>query len=290
MPARKVLNNNVVIVIDDHGREQVLMGRGIGFGLKPDDELDMARVEKTFILEDDADRAYIEQLMADAPYEVIEGVSDAMAAAEASLGRELPKHVAIAVIDHVSFLVRRLRENIRIPAAPMPEMAVLYPDEYAAAQRMAAAIAARLGRELPEEESIFLTMHLLNASRDERNGSADLLLRRVQRALAIVEERYAIAVDPASPAYARFVLHLKFLLYRLATDTMLDGPDNSFYEFARKAHPRAHTVAQQFKDEVIAASGISLTNEEMLYLTMHIERLASQFSPPRTSESEQNVQ
>lgn len=47
----KVLNNNVVIQIDASGRERVLIGRGIGFQLKPTDSVDPARIEKTFILD-----------------------------------------------------------------------------------------------------------------------------------------------------------------------------------------------------------------------------------------------
>ena len=49
--AHKVLNNNVVISVDDNGRERVLMGRGLGFQLKPFDVLDAAKVEKTFVLD-----------------------------------------------------------------------------------------------------------------------------------------------------------------------------------------------------------------------------------------------
>lgn len=35
VPVHKVINNNVVISIDESGRERVLMGRGLGFQLKP---------------------------------------------------------------------------------------------------------------------------------------------------------------------------------------------------------------------------------------------------------------
>lgn len=45
----KVLNNNVAISIDETGRERVLMGRGLGFGLTTADKVDPAKVEKTFI-------------------------------------------------------------------------------------------------------------------------------------------------------------------------------------------------------------------------------------------------
>ncbi len=68
VPVHKVLNNNVVIAIDESGRERVLMGRGLAFGLKPDDVLDPAKVEKTFILDNGADGERERRLLTDVPY------------------------------------------------------------------------------------------------------------------------------------------------------------------------------------------------------------------------------
>lgn len=69
-PAHKVLNNNVVITIDETGRERVLMGRGLGFGLKPEDAIDPAKVEKTFTL-DSGDGGENElRLLSEVPYPV----------------------------------------------------------------------------------------------------------------------------------------------------------------------------------------------------------------------------
>lgn len=45
VPVHKVLNNNVAVALDESGRERVLMGRGLAFGLKPDDIIDPAKVE-----------------------------------------------------------------------------------------------------------------------------------------------------------------------------------------------------------------------------------------------------
>ena len=182
----KVLNNNVVIQIDESGRERVLMGRGIGFGLKPTDAIDPARVEKTFIL-DAGDGAENElRLLAEVPYPVLEAVSRAVDGAERTLGRALGRGFTIAVIDHIQFVLERLDQGVRIPAASMPELRVLHPQEFAAAAEMAASIATALERPLPPEESVFLTMHLLNATRDEPNGTAALLFRRVQHVVITV--------------------------------------------------------------------------------------------------------
>lgn len=275
----KVLNNNVVISVDESGRERVLMGRGLGFGLKPADRIDPARVEKTFILDHGADGEREQQVLTDVPYPIIEAVSGAIDAAERTLGRQLGRHVMIAVIDHIQFVLERLDQGLRIPTTSMPELRVLHPQEFAAAEQMAASIATSLDRELPPEEAVFLTMHLLNATRDEPNGTAALLFRRVQHVVEVVERGLGVRLDVDSPDYARFILHIQFLLQRLVNRTMLASGDTSFFEFAKHSYPAAYEIAQEVKAYVDAATSVALTDEEMLYVIVHVERLKSLIDP-----------
>jgi beta-glucoside operon transcriptional antiterminator len=276
----KVLNNNVVIAIDESGRERVLMGRGLGFGLRPDDEIDPDKVEKTFILDPGAQGERERRLLVDVPYPVIEAVTRAVDEAERMLGRHLGRHLTIAVIDHVHYVLERLDQGLRIPTTSMPELRVLYPHEFAAAERMAGALTASLDRELPPEEAVFLTMHLLNATRDEPNGTAALLLRRLQHVVDVIEQELGVRLDAESPDYARFILHVQFLLQRLVNRTMLASNDSSFFEFAKHSYPQSHAIAEQVKAYVLAATGSALTDEEVLYLIVHVERLRSQIALP----------
>ncbi len=272
----KVLNNNVVITLDEHGRERVLMGRGLGFQLKPNDALDPAKVEKTFVIDagDAGDRE--RQMLTDVPYPVIEAVTRAVDEAERRLGHHLDRHFTMAVIDHIQFVLERLDNGIRIPATNMPELRVLHPHEFAAAQRMAAAISEALDRELPAEEAVFLTMHLLNTTRDEPNGTAALLFRRLQHVVLTVENGLGVKLDIESADYARFILHIQFLLQRLVSKTMLRSSDSSFFEFAKHSYPRSYEIAREVKAYVRAATESELTDEELLYVIVHVERLANQ--------------
>ncbi len=285
VPVHKVLNNNVVIAVDESGRERVLMGRGLAFGLKPSDTIDPAKVEKTFILDAGADGERERQLLTDVPYPVIEAVSRAVDQAERSLGRQLGRRLTIGVIDHIQYVLERLDQGLRIPTTSMPELRVLHPHEFDTAQQMAASIATALDRELPPEESVFLTMHLLNATRDEPNGTAALLFRRVQHVVETVEHGLGVRLDTASPDYARFILHIQFLLQRLVSRTMLSSGDTSFFEFAKHSYPRSYAIAVDVKAYVLAATQSELTDEELLYLIVHVERLASQVSPGTPSET-----
>jgi beta-glucoside operon transcriptional antiterminator len=275
----KVLNNNVVISIDESGQERVLMGRGLGFGLKADDMVDPAKVEKTFILAAGADGEHERRLLTDAPYAVVEAVTRAVDDAERTLARHLGRRLTIAVIDHVQYVIERLDQGLRIPTTTMPALRVLHPEEYAAAEGMASSIAASLGRELPPEESVFLTMHLLNATRDEPNGTASLLFRRVQHVVQVVEHGLGITLDEDGPDYARFILHVQFLLQRLVNRTMLSSGDTSFFEFAKHSYPASFAIATEVKAYVAAATGSELTDEELLYVIVHVERLKAQVTP-----------
>jgi beta-glucoside operon transcriptional antiterminator len=283
----KVLNNNVVISLDDQGRERVLMGRGLGFQLKPTDTLDPAKVEKTFVLEDGEDGERERRMLTDTPYPVVEAVTRAVDQAERSLGHHLGRRLTMAVIDHIQFVLERLEKGIRIPTASMPELRVLHPAEFTAAKAMAESISGALGAPLPDEEAVFLTMHLLNATRDEPNGTAALLFRRVQHVVLTVENGLGVKLDVESPDYARFVLHIQFLLQRLVSRTMLRSADSSFFEFAKHSYPRSFAIAQEVKAYVRAATESELTDEELLYVIVHVERLATQVGaqPAATTES-----
>jgi len=271
----KAVNKNVVIAIEPSGRERVLMGRGIGFQLKPESGVDPAKIEKTFILDEGTDGDHARRLLTDVPYSVIEAVTAAVDDAERMLGRDLGRRISLAVIDHVHYLLERLQQGLRIPSTSMPELRVLFPQEFAAATHMTASISSRLGTDLPDEEAVFLTMHLLNATRDEPNGTAALLFRRVQHVVSTVESGLGVELDTTSIDYARFILHVQFLLQRLVARTMLRGNDTSFFEFAKHSYPRSFAIAQDVKAYVLAATGSELTDEELLYVVVHVERLAS---------------
>lgn len=269
----KVLNNNVVITVDASGAERVLMGRGLGFGLRAGDTVDPTKVEKTFVLAGAGEDDRVLQLLTDVPYRVIEAVNTAVEEAERTLGRALGRRFTVAVVDHVQFVLERLDAGVRLPTS-MPELRVLHPQEFAVASAMAATISDALGVRLPDEEAVFLTMHVLNATRDEPDTDAALLFRRVHHVVATVEDALGVSLDPDSAVYARFVLHVQFLLQRLADGRTPTGPDPSFLAFVQRSYPRSAAVAQRVRAEVLASTGAALADEELLYLTVHVERLA----------------
>ena len=60
----KMLNNNVVIVKDDDGLEKVVMGKGLGFQVKPGQPVDTSKIEKIFTLDQRATSPFVQEIMA----------------------------------------------------------------------------------------------------------------------------------------------------------------------------------------------------------------------------------
>jgi beta-glucoside operon transcriptional antiterminator len=72
-------------------------------------------------------------------------------------------------------------------------------------------------------------------------------------------------------------------MQRLVAKTMLRGSDTSFFEFAKRSYPRSYTIAETVKEYVSAATGSDLTDEELLYVIVHVERLANNLRDGATS-------
>ena len=51
MKVHKILNNNVIVTLDDKGKELILTGRGIGFKKREGDLIDTNLIEKQFSLD-----------------------------------------------------------------------------------------------------------------------------------------------------------------------------------------------------------------------------------------------
>ena len=51
MRIKKVINNNILCVIDEKGNEMIVTGKGLGFGRKVAQFVDPAQVEKVYRME-----------------------------------------------------------------------------------------------------------------------------------------------------------------------------------------------------------------------------------------------
>lgn len=130
MQIAKVLNNNVVVVLDEHRREQVVMGRGLAFQKRPGDVLDDSKIEKVFALQSDELVGRLGELLSQIPLEVMTTCDRIIDLARGRLGK-LQESLYITLTDHCHFAIERQKKGIALRNVLLWEIKRLYPKEFA---------------------------------------------------------------------------------------------------------------------------------------------------------------
>ncbi|MGV1004506.1 MAG: PRD domain-containing protein [Candidatus Nanopelagicales bacterium] len=270
----RVINNNVISAREE-GREVILTGRGLGFGMQPGSTYDPARVERRFVLADEPAAAGFKNVISELPYEVLvlsNRIADHLAEA---FGLELGAPAQLALADHIQYAVARLAAGERLANSMTWELKATYPAEFQAALQVMAMIRDATGVSMPIDEAGFITMHLVNARRDGPTAQVDGPAPITAAVVALVERRMGLKLDVGSVAYARFLTHLKFSLQRIESGQLLSGPDSGLYPVVRERAPQAHACALEIGALVAQRYQVALPDEELLYLMLHINRLAA---------------
>ncbi|WP_312829267.1 BglG family transcription antiterminator LicT, partial [Pantoea anthophila] len=216
MKIAKVLNNNVVVVQDEQGREQVVMGRGLAFQKRVGDSLDTAQIEKVFALQSDLLVRRLEELLNQIPAEVMTTCDRIINLAAQRLGK-LQESLYITLTDHCFFAIERQKKGLAIKNVLLWDIRRLYPREFELGQEARAIIARRLNVELPEDEAGFIALHLVTAQLNNEMPEVMDVTRVMQDVLQLVKYQLQLDYDESSLSYQRFVTHLKFFAQRMLT-------------------------------------------------------------------------
>lgn len=103
----KVINNNTVSVIDDKGKEQIISGKGIGFGKKYGDEPDKDKIQKMYLVTDSELRKRLIECLTEIPYEHIKLTADLVDYISSHIDGQLNESLIITLSDHISFAIER---------------------------------------------------------------------------------------------------------------------------------------------------------------------------------------
>lgn len=280
MEILRVFNNNVVLARDDTGGEVILTGRGLGFQAAAGQPVDRTKVVKVFRPDDGRDPDHLAQLLAGIPPEYVQLTAAAMAEAGLDASASGSPTLLIALADHVAFAVRRVQLDMPITYPLLAEVKNLYADEYASAVRLQAAIDARLEQPMPEGEAVALALHLVNAGFSTGDLSYTYTMTGViQQVVSVIEQAYAVRLDPGSVSVGRFITHLRYLFVRIHQHSQLDDTHSSIGDAIRAAHPEALQCAERLAAVIELRLGSALTADEVAYLTLHVARVVKDQRP-----------
>lgn len=275
MIIHRILNNNVVIILDKDEKECVVCGKGIAFKKKIGDSIDSKQVNKVFILKDQSMNEKFKQLLQDIPLEHVKIADEIIALAEERLGKRLNDSLIISLSDHIYTSITRYCDGIEIKNAMLWDIKRFYEDEFEIGMDALDMIEKLFNVRLPDDEAGFIALHIVNASMDESNMEQIIdITRIIQEISNIVKYYFRIEFDINSVYYYRFITHLKFFAQRLILGkTIDDGSSDGLLDVVKVKYHTSYKCVGKINDYIKKKYNYELSLEEQLYLTIHIERM-----------------
>ncbi|MGL4361766.1 MAG: BglG family transcription antiterminator LicT [Cellulosilyticaceae bacterium] len=276
MKVVKVINNNIIKSFDEKNNEILVMGCGLGFKKKPGDAVDESLIDKVYTCSDKVTSSKLIQLLENIPIEHIQTTNEIINFARHSLGKKLSENIYITLVDHIHFALERYQKGIVLKNALLWEIKKLYNHEYLVGKEALRIIEKRLGVVFPDDEAGFIAFQFVNASMDDLSlkKTADMT-KLIQSVLKIVKYHFNIELDEYSVHYERFITHLKFFAQRLFTDVELSDQEEQFLSALKSQYEQEYSCAEKIRTFVNQEFQKEITEDEMIYLTVHIKRITT---------------
>lgn len=273
MKITKILNNNVAVAHDDIGREIIVMGNGLVFGRKIGDILRKDKVEKTFTISDQGVFGRFQKLMENIPMKHLMIAEQVINEARLRMGKRLHDSIYVALPDHISCAILRYQDSIILKNPLLWDIRRFYKDEFLIGLYANEIVEKETGIRFLEDEAAFIAMHFVNAQLGDEISTAYDITYIMQEICTIVREFYAVTFEEDSLDYYRFITHLKFFAQRVKSHVHYEDDSDELLEGIKRKHPDAFECACKVSAYVAGKHSFQLSNDELLYLTVHIARI-----------------
>jgi beta-glucoside operon transcriptional antiterminator len=270
MRAIKKINNNVAICTDSNKKELIAFGKGIGFPSMPYEITDLSSISMTFYRIDN--RFY--NLLEEIPENVFEVTALIVDKARKTLLSPLNPNLLIGLADHINFAIIRLKKYKKMQMLFSYDIEQLYPQETELGRYAVDLIKKRIGVILPESEITNIAMHFVNAQEEkepEKEGpDTEALIWEVADK---IENFFSITIDRTSFNYNRFAMHLRYYIKRIKEETQFMNDNSSILQVMKENNEKVYDCAFLIGNYIDEKLSSKTTEDEILYLMMHINRI-----------------
>lgn len=271
----KVINNNIVTSTQD-GNEVIVMGKGLGFNKTGGDIIPQAKIDKVFALNASASVDRFKLLLKDVPMQELQASDEIISYAKLSLGKRLSDSIYVALTDHIHFAIQRFKKGMDFGNALSWEVKHFYNHEYLIGKEGLNIIEKRTGTRLPDDEAVIIALHLVNAELDSSMDHTVGMTKLIKEILGIIQYTFHVELSDTSLAYERLMTHLKFFIQRVMTNQPLPDNDDKLFNMIKETYPNEFKCSLKISKYVKKELNYDLTDAELSYLTIHINRVITE--------------
>ena len=277
MKVKKVFNNNILCAVDEEGNEVIVTGKGLGFQKHTGETLDKSKIEKTYRMVDKQEQRKLRELVEQIPMEDLQLTEQLVADIKRSITQPLNESLLITLTDHISFAMQRKQQGIAFTNPLAGSIMCYYPAEYQMGRRCLETIRQKTGIVLNDDEASFIALHIVNAEMNTHMSEMYDITKLIDGCIDVVEAYYQKQFDRQSLDFSRFVVHLRYFAKRVFQGKTLpdnsDANDVNFRQMIAYSCKKHYQCAQRIADYLKNTWDKTLSEEELIYLTIHLKRI-----------------
>lgn len=277
MRIKKIINNNILCVVDEAGNELIVTGRGIGFQRHRGETVDPETVERTYRMEEKSGQRKLRELVEKIPIEHLTLTEGLIEHIQSEIPQKLNESLLITLADHISFAILRKAQGAEFSNPLKGSIMCYYPTEYHLGQYCLRIIREQMGVTLHEDEAAFIALHIVNAELNTNMSEMYEITKLIEGTISVVEYFYQKQFDRESLDFSRFVVHLRYFAQRLFQGKLMEDAqgerDEMFRQLIMKNCKEHYKCAQCIAEYVKNTYQKDLSDEELTYLTIHLKRI-----------------
>ena len=132
----------------------------------------------------------------------------------------------------------------------------------------------RTSSSLPRAEAVSIALHIVNAELEGSDLSSTLTAVEVlDEVTTSVEQELGIVLNRESYNYARFAMHIQFLVRRLSAGAAMEQGSGKMLDELSLEYPAVYRCACTVAQNIEQHHGWHCSRDEVLYLMLHIYRV-----------------
>lgn len=271
MKVIKKLNNNVVLALNKHNEEIIVVGKGLGFQKTPYELKDESLIEKIYVIPNNTRAS---DILDSIPTEIIAVTEKIINYGNKVLNKESNSTIFLSLCDHINFAVQRNKDEMEIKSPLYWEIKHLYPDEYKVGLKAVNIINKELKIEVSIEEASFIALHFINSQIGAKDmGETTKITSITGEILNIVKYHFKINFNEESFNFTRFVTHIRYFILRQLNKEKLENDNEFMYDLMKKRYIEEYKCVKKIENYLYKNYNWTCSADEKLYLMMHIQRV-----------------
>lgn len=254
----------------------VLFGTGIGFKKKRGDQVDPDLVSKVFHAKS-YDQS-LSDILKDISPNVLSLTERIIDLAENDLDKKLNTSLLVSLADHLQSAIGRKSNDIFFTENNLQwEIPFLYHHEYELGKKGVEMIREQLGVELPIIEASFIALHFVNAQQSAGSMNETMLITRITKSIVKNIQTYLnVSLQKDTIDYSRFITHIRYFMNRQLHNRQEEsGSNQDLYQIIQKQYPDSFGCGLKIREVLKDEYNITVNDDEMIYLVIHIQRIVS---------------